>query len=240
MKNMNTVIPFSDLEETGKLEIRELTLQNGLSYPSDEELVMLILGSGTKNMPIDELAKKVIQTVMSSNSDELVENLMKLEGIGKTKALSIAAALEFGKRINRNPQYALQEPTDVIPFIQSYAMQPMEHFLCISINGAKEIISIRVICSGSGNMAIIRPVEVFAEAIKERASAIILSHNHPNGNPLPSRQDIKTTLRLYRAAETIGIALLDHIIIARTSYFSFLEHELLGEDSLLKHLSVDI
>ena len=81
-------------------------------------------------------------------------------------------------------------------------------------------------------MAIIRPPEVFAEAIKEHASAIVLCHNHPGGNPNPSSKDIKTTLRLYQAAELLGISILDHIIITKTGYFSFLEHHLMDEEKL--------
>ncbi|WP_294429594.1 RadC family protein [uncultured Treponema sp.] len=232
---MNKTVKFPDLEklsDENRIEIRELTIQHGLSFPSDEELIMLILGSGTKQTPIKELARQVLGIVMSSNSDNLVDNLMKINGMGKSKALMIAAALEFGKRINRNPQISLSSPADIIPYIQSYAMQKQEHFLCVTLNGAREIISIRVICTGSNNMAIIRPIEVFSEAIKEHASAIVISHNHPNGNPTPSDADIKTTLRIYQAAELLGITMLDHIIICRTGYFSFLEKGILEEEKL--------
>lgn len=209
-----------------KIEIRELTLKHGLSYPSDEELIMLILGHGTRKTPVDNLSVKVLEVLMKSNYDNLIENLTKISGIGKTKALAIAAALELGRRQNRNPQGALSHPKDVIPFIQSYALLPTEHFLCITLNGAREILSIRVVCTGSGNMAIIRMGDVFAEAIKEHASAVVFCHNHPGGNPTPSDDDIKTTKKLYAAAQLLQIAFLDHIIIARNSYFSFLEHNM--------------
>ncbi len=234
---MDNIIRFPDLEElNNKIEIRELTMQHGLAYPSDEELIMLILGSGTKDLPIRELAKQVFGIVLSSNSENLLENLMKIKGMGKSKALMIAASLEFGKRINRNPQLSLKTPADIIPYIQNYAMQKQEHFLCVSLNGAREIISIRVICSGAGNMAVISPAEVFSEAIKEHASAIVLSHNHPSGNPAPSDEDIHTTMRLFQAAEILGIALLDHIIIAKTNYFSFLEHDIMDEEKMFSLL----
>ena len=230
---MNSFIKYQDFDDPDdKIKIRELALQHGLSFPSDAELIMLILGSGTKDAPIKELAKQVLGTVLSSNDENLLTNLMELKGMGKTKALMIAAALEFGKRINKNPQVALSSPSDIVPYIQNYAMQKQEHFLCISLNGAMEVISIRVICSGSGNMAVIKPVEVFSHAVKEHASAVIISHNHPSGNPTPSDADIHTTVRLSRAAEILGIALLDHIIISRTSYFSFLEHDFMDEEKL--------
>lgn len=216
-----------------RIEIRELTMKHGLAYPSNEELIMLILGSGTKSCPVRELAQQVMGIILSSNEENLVENLIKIKGMGKSKALMIAAAMELGKRLNRNPGSSLNSPVDIIPYIQNYAMEKQEHFLCINLNGAMEIISIRVICSGTGNMAILRPSEVFAEAVKEHASAVVISHNHPSGNPLPSKQDIQTTLRLYQAAELLGIALLDHIILSKTNYFSFLEHSCLSEDKLI-------
>lgn len=215
------------MEKENKPEIRELTMRNGMSYPSDEELIMLLLGSGTKKTPVERLAKKVAAVVAASNSEHLIENLMRIDGIGQNKALTIAAALEFGRRMNRNPQAVVTTPKDVIPFIQNYAMQPFEHFLCISLNGAREIISIRVVCTGSGNMAVLRTADVFTEAIKEHASAVVLSHNHPGGTPVPSSNDIRTTQKLLKAANLLGIALLDHIIITRNSYFSFLEHNIL-------------
>lgn len=216
-----------EMKKQEKIEIRELTLDHGLSYPSDEELIMLILGSGTKQQPIEQLAKKVLNSVLASNENDLVQNLIKIAGMGKTKALKIAASLEFGRRMNRNPQVVLDKPKDIVPYIKNYAVQPVEHFLCISMTGGREILSIRVICVGSGNMAVLKTAEVFCEAVKEHASAIIISHNHPGGNPMPSDSDIRTTKRLLHASEILGIALVDHIIITRTSYFSFLEHNLL-------------
>ena len=148
----------------------------------------------------------------------------------------IAAALELGRRINRSPQGVFNSPRDLIPYVQSYGMEKKEHFICVSLNGSQEIISIRVVCSGSGNMAIVKPVEVFAEAIKEHAAAIVICHNHPSGIVIPSKEDIGTTLRLYQAADILGMSLLDHIIVSRTSYYSFLEHELMNEEKLFNLL----
>lgn len=211
-----------------KLTIREMTLQNGLSFPSDEELIMLILGSGTKEMPVRNLAQEVLQIVMSAKSENLVDDLQKIRGMGKTKALKVAAALEFGRRLTIHPHIRLNCPSEVVPYIQSYAMMTQEHFLCVTLTGAREIISIRVICTGSSNMAIITPAEVFSEAIKEHASAVVLSHNHPSGSIQPSDDDVTTTLRLYQAANLLGISLLDHIIITKTGYYSFLENGVIG------------
>ena len=96
-----------------------------------------------------------------------------------------------------------------------------------------DVISIRVVCTGAKNIAIVQPSDVFAEAVKERASAVVISHNHPSGNPAPSVDDLKITLRLYRSANILGVKLLDHIILTRTNYFSFLEHRFLTEGKLV-------
>lgn len=215
---------------TEKPTIRELTLTNGLAYPSDEELVMLILGSGTKTMPVEALSARVVKAIAGTNPPELVSELLKIDGIGVTKALAVAAALELGKRHNRTPQALLQQPKDVLPYVQHYAMQQTEHFVCVSLNGSREILSIHVLSKGNGNMAIVRPREIFCEPIKERASAIVLCHNHPAGICQPSDDDVATTLELDKIAQLLGIVLLDHIIITKATYFSFLEHGLLHKE----------
>ena len=227
---------FEVLEEERRLEIRELTMQKGISFPTNEELIMLILGSGTKEKPIRQLASEVLGIVMATNDENLIDNLMAIRGMGRSKALMIAAALEFGKRINRNPQVSFETPAELIPYIQNYSMERQEHFLCICLNGAREVLSIRVICKGAGNMALVSPTEVLSHAVKEQASAIVISHNHPSGNSKPSKADIRTTLRLLLAADTLGIALADHIIITNKSYFSFLEHEFMTAERLMQLL----
>ncbi|MBQ7158147.1 MAG: DNA repair protein RadC [Treponema sp.] len=210
-----------------KLNIRELALSNGMAYPSNVELIMMILGSGTRRMPIEILAEKALKVIEDSNPPELIHELLKLEGIGTTKALMIAAAMEIGRRLNRNPQGRMNRPADIVPFVQNYAITNQEHFLCVSLTGARDILSVHVVCVGASNMAVVRPREVFCEAIKEHASAIVLCHNHPSGHCTPSKEDLMMTAEMVDAAMLLGIAVLDHIILTKNSYFSLLEHNLL-------------
>ena len=209
------------------IDIRSLVLKNGLSYPDDRELIMLILGTGTRQMPVEVMSDKILKTILHSNPDEWVEKICQIDGVGSSRALAVAAALELGRRHNRNPQAVVNKPIDVIPFIKHYAMQPSEHFVCITVNGGREIINIQVICVGAGNMAIIKPADIFSQPIKDRASGIILCHNHPGGHAEPSDQDIQTTNRLAKASQVLGLALLDHLIVTKNGYFSFLEHSML-------------
>ncbi|HBP08730.1 MULTISPECIES: JAB domain-containing protein [unclassified Treponema] len=217
-----------DYSKSGKQpNIRELTLLNGISYPDDEELIMLILGKGTKNNPIESLAEKVTKTINSSNEEELIPNLKKIDGMGESRALIIAAALELGRRRRGILRSAINTPKDVIPFLQHYTLMPTEHFITVTVNGAKEILSTRVVSVGTINKALIHPREVFANAVSEYASGIICCHNHPCGQCYPSNADIDSTKILQKAAKILGIAFMDHIIITKEDYFSFLEHGML-------------
>ncbi len=210
-----------------KPDIRELTIKNGLSYPSDEELIMMILGRGTKTNPIEHLACEIINVLDRSSNANLLENLMQLDGVGKSNALAIASALEFGKRKNSYRRALINKPSDILPFIQHYALKTSEHFICITLNGSREIIDIHVISVGGLNKAFIHPRDVFSYAVSERASAIIVCHNHPLGNPNPSNADFDCTAKLLKVSRILGIALLDHIIITKNAHFSFLENGVL-------------
>ena len=211
-----------------KPHIRELTLANGMSYPSNEELIMLILGKGTARMNIEKLSSKVISVINESSTENLIQNLTAIDGIGTSRALSIAAAIELGDRRHRTTKSAIKTPSDIIPYVKHFALEKREHFITVTANGSNEILSIRVISVGTINRTLIHPREVFAEALKEHASAIICCHNHPYGPCFPSKADIETTRILQKSAAILGISFLDHIIINEESFFSFLEHGMLS------------
>jgi len=210
-----------------KPDIREKTLKYGLAYPLDEELIMLILGSGSRLMPVEIMAKKMVDTLNRSNQDEIVTNLLTLKGVGQGKALAVAAALELGKRRCCHLGAHISTPEDIVPFVRHYAMCQQEHFLAVTLNGGHDIIQIHVVSVGTVNRTMIHPRDVFGEAIRENAAAVILCHNHPSGRCDPSKEDIETTNELLDAARILGIPILDHIIIDCENYFSFMEHGLL-------------
>ena len=178
-------------------------------------------------MSVETMSKKIVEVLDSSNSDDMVELLLKKKGIGQSKALAVAAAIELGKRRTCHLGAHISTPADIIPFVNHYAMNGKEHFLAVTLNGGHNIIQIHVVSIGTTNSAFAHPREVFYEAIKENATAIIVCHNHPSGSVEPSEEDIECTRKLLAASQIIGIPLLDHIIIDYSSYFSFLEHDLL-------------
>lgn len=210
-----------------KPDIREKVLQNGITYPTTLELIMILLGTGVQGVPVAKLAQRVLNIVVASSKDGLIENLMRLEGIGPSKAVTIAAAIEFGRRQNIHTGKRIGKPSDLIPFVNHYAMQEQEHFICVTLNGANEIIKIRTVSVGTINKTMVHPREVFTGAIKDMASAVILCHNHPSGNCIPSNDDIETTHRMVEAGECLGIQILDHIIITTRGFFSLKEEGLL-------------
>ena len=215
------------LIESTKPEIRELTLRNGLSYPSDEELLMLILGTGTKYDCIEKLSEKVLKVIDSSNQENLVQNLTQVKGMGTARTLALAAAIELGRRRSTFRTARISNPAQVLPYITHYTLSPVERFITVSLNGSKEILNIRVISMGTINRTMVHPREVFADPVAEHASAIICVHNHPSGPSLPSSDDKTCTKILKEASTVLGVCLLDHIIVSKTGYFSFLENGLL-------------
>ncbi|MBP5446605.1 MAG: DNA repair protein RadC [Treponema sp.] len=214
-----------------KLDLRERVFARGMNYPSDAELLMLILGSGTKALPVEEIAYKMLDAIDLSGGQNLIDAFLKIPGVGMGKALAVCAAIELGRRKASHLNAVVNQPQDLLPFIKQYAFKNSEHFIAVSLSGAREILSQNIVALGNSNSAIINPREVFFDAVQARASAVILAHNHPSGIVSPSQEDIETTRRLCSAADLLGISVLDHIIITKNEYFSFKEHNLLKEDA---------
>jgi DNA repair protein RadC len=204
---------------------REKLLKRGASFLSDQELLAIILGKGTKKVDVLSLSKKIVKIIDEKGLLFTAHDLTEIDGIGNAKATTIAAAFEFVRRRIKPEGLKIKFPADVLPLIQHYADRKQEHFLCISINGANEIMNVRVVSIGLVNKSQVHPREVFADVISERASAVIVAHNHPQGELKPSNEDIQITKQLKEAARTLGLSLLDHIIFNTKGYFSFAEHD---------------
>lgn len=216
-------IPTNCGYKTNKPSSREKALTYGIEALSNIELIMLLLGRGQKKMPVQKLAKQVLSILQTSNPDSIQENLLNVFGMGPQKTSTIIAALECGKRFSNNNNIRIISPNDILPLIQIYSLQKQEHFICISLNGAHEVLKVKVISIGTLNRTLIHPREIFADPITDRAAAIILAHNHPSGSIDPSIHDIEATKQILEASTLLGIPLLDHIIITKSSYYSFRE-----------------
>ena len=212
------------MKQTDKPGIREQLRYRGVRYLSDHELVALTLRSGTKRMPVVPLAHRATRALDTANEEVNLETLSALDGMGYTKAGTILAALELGRRYSGVYLNRVHSATDVYPLVRHYSDRKQEHFICLSLNGAHEVLAIRVVSIGILNKTIVHPREVFGDPISDRAAAIVVCHNHPSGQLEPSEEDIAITRRLSEAGELLGINLLDHLILSpRGGYYSFVE-----------------
>jgi DNA repair protein RadC len=206
---------------------REKLMAKGAKVLSDQELLAVLLGKGTPRMDVMTLAHKLQRVIDEKGLDVQCEDLAQFEGVGDAKATLLLAAIEFARRRIKPEGVKIETPADLLPQIRHYADRKQEHFLCATINGANEVMNVRVVSIGLIDRSPVHPREVFADAISDRACAIIVAHNHPNGTLEPSSNDLDVTKQLKGAGEVVGISLLDHIIFNRSGYFSLLENGLL-------------
>lgn len=213
---------IQDLEKEDRP--REKLIQKGPQALSDGELLAIVLGSGTRQCDVLGLAARMLQIVDQKGDATTVDDLLSLQGVGIAKATLILAALEFARRRIRPHGVKIAFPPDVFPLIRHLADRRQEQFIAISLNGAHEVIAIRTVSVGLVNRALVHPREVFADPITDRASAVIVAHNHPSGNLFPSQDDLVITRQLKAAGETLGIHLLDHIIFNPEKHYSLMEN----------------
>jgi len=206
---------------------REKLVAQGPEALSDVELLAILLGSGIHGQDVLQVAHAVLRKLDGGNEKLEVSGLLTIAGVGLARACQLIAALEFSRRRLLKSTITVREAKDVLPFLSHIAAKRQEHFLCISLNGANEVIGNRVITIGLLNSSQVHPREVFADAISDRAAAVILAHNHPSGQLQPSDDDLAVTRQLTEAGKILGITVLDHLIITPRGYFSFSEENLL-------------
>ncbi|MFN8348877.1 MAG: DNA repair protein RadC [Spirosomataceae bacterium] len=213
---------------------REKLLLKGKAALSDAELIAILIGSGTRELSAVDLSKIILQKA-SNNLNELakltIKDLMKIKGIGEAKAISIAAALELGRRRKesepvRRPR--ISSSRDAYEQIQPYLLDlPHEEFWLLLLNRANEVIRPVQISQGGVSGTVADPKIIFKVAIEHLASAVILVHNHPSGNLRPSEADKELTRRLLAAGKMLEIPILDHLIFTDKNYLSFADEGLL-------------
>jgi len=204
---------------------RERLCENGPDSLSDLDLLTIVIGTGSSKMPVRPTAARVLELFDQTTGEKelTVTDLQTVVGIGTAKAAVICAALELARRRLPQKRRQIVFPKDVFPLIRHFGSRSQEHFICISLNGAHEVISIQVVSIGLVNHTLVGKREVFSDPIRERATAVIVAHNHPSGNLNPSPDDINVTLRLKKAGDLLGIKVLDHLIFSEDNFRSMLE-----------------
>ncbi len=215
------VIAVKLIKDLPKLDRpREKLLSRGAAALSDSELLAILIGSGMKGMNALSLATKVLHKVDLRSDKFDAETLNQIPGMGPAKASRIIAAYELARRCKLTEGSNVREAKDVLPFVQQIRDKQQEYFVCLSLNGANEVIENRVVTVGLLNSNQVHPREVYADPITDRAASIIVAHNHPSGTLEASPEDIALTDRLARAGKLLGVPLLDHIIVTKTGYLS--------------------
>jgi len=199
--------------------------RNGASALSDAELLAILIRSGAQGMSAVQVANEILNLDSAGEGicflkDLTLEELISCRGMGRVKAITIKSALELGKRsMNHHPFWKntqIKSPEDAISLLE-HQMSDLkkEEVHVLLLDTRHRIIRHVVISSGGLASTGVFPRELFREAIKSNASAVVLAHNHPSGDPKPSQDDITTTQSLHKAASLMGIDLIDHIIIGR-------------------------
>jgi len=217
--------PLSRLKEDRP---RERLIRLGPQSLSDEELLSIILVSGIHGKNVSQVARDLLSKLEAEKKLPTVSELCRLSGLGVSKACTVSAMLEFGRRKWASGQ-RIKHPEDIYGIIRHHADRRQEKFISISLNGAHEVLAVRIVTIGLVNRTIIHPREVLADPIQDRASSIAVAHNHPSGNLQPSMEDRRITQRLKDAAEILGLNFLDHLIFSDTDLFSFRREGLIIE-----------
>jgi DNA repair protein RadC len=206
---------------------RERLLRLGSEALSAQEILALILGRGVKNESVMVTSQKLLSRFgnLKGVANASMEELTQTKGIGPAKAAQIKAAFELSKRleidVDEKPKAVLKSPEDVAAAVSRQLKgKKKEHFLVICLDTRNRLINCRPVSVGSLDTSIVHPREVFKEAVSSSAASVIFVHNHPSGDPEPSKEDIELTKRLAKAGEIVGIDVLDHVIVCDKSHSS--------------------
>lgn len=195
---------------------------------SDKELLTVLIRTGTKEERADQIAFHILEECGDDGLQALwnldIEELKALPGIGRVKAIQIVCVCELAKRMARGKRLygtKINSPEDVVGFYHvQLKHQQRECLVLIVLDSKNRIVTDEILSLGSLNASIADPREIFATALKKNGASIILLHNHPSGDPMPSKEDIVTTERIKKAGCLLGIPLIDHIILGQNSYIS--------------------
>ncbi len=214
---------------------REKVMVSGVQYLSDVELLAILIGSGTRNITAVELARQILKG--ADNSIQIlgrkgISELVRIKGVGPAKAVTILAALELGRR-RAGMQHSEKTPvksSETVYKLFHPLMGDLEHeeFWLLMLNRANRVLGKYKVSQGGLSGTVIDTRIILKKALDNLASSIIVCHNHPSGNKKPSDADLKITEKKKKAAEMLEIKLLDHVIIADKSYFSFADEGLIN------------
>lgn len=216
-----------------KLLPREKMAQYGASAMSNEELLAVILGSGCQDCDVFELSRRISEYLSMETSVPSLENLRKIRGLGKVKAMQILACLELsGRYILSEKAIPVGAPEDLMSRLSYLKYEDQEHLVLVTLNSANYVIRVHELTTGLVNQTPVHPREAFVKAIEDRAVSVIFAHNHPSGSLSPSPEDMAITRTLCLSGKILQIPVLDHIIVGKRGFTSICRsHSELFEES---------
>lgn len=209
---------------------RERLISKGASNLSDEELLSILLGSGTKDLSVKNLSSLILSKVGGAgNLSKLTfHDLIKIKGVGKAKACIILSLIELSNRMSDDIQnifgIKINGPEIIFEFYKNRVDNYQEQFYVIYLDAKKRVISDKLLFQGTVNHSLVHPRDIFKEAYTLNCAYIVCMHNHPSGDTNPSSNDVMVTKRIKQIGDLMGIKLVDHIIISKQNYYSFLEN----------------
>ena len=203
---------------------REKAIVNGIESLSNVELLALVLRTGNKDESVIQLAQRLLKEIggISQLSHICYADLIALKGIKKAKAIELLSVIEMSKRLKQKESHeSLLSPSDIYDYVKNEMMMlKQEHFVVLCLDIRNCVIKKKTIFIGSLNMSIVTPREVFKEAIGVSSAKMILLHNHPSGDALPSQEDLYLTEQFVKLGEMMAIEIMDHIIIGWNQFYS--------------------
>lgn len=210
---------------------REKLISKGPQNLKDEELLAILLGTGTEGKNVIEVAKQILRKYSKKRLLKLTYNdLFKVKGVGPAKACTILASQELVERAMKVQDESLpiiRSTKDVIAQAVYMRDKTREHLMALFLNARNEMVYKKPMFIGTLNANLVHPREIFQEALKQNAASVILVHNHPSGDSDPSQDDLEITKRILEAGKIMGIDVLDHVIITKNKVFSFKERKLI-------------
>lgn len=207
----------------------ERLINNGVDKLSNEELIAIILKTGTSGKNVKDLSLEILKNYdIHSLKNINLKNLLKIKGIGKTKAATLISCIELSKRMNINEDTLYDKKLTSSKLVFDYYKDRLkdkkqECFYCIYLDSNKRVLKDKLLFLGTLNYSMVHPREVFKEAYMLSANSIICVHNHPSGDVTPSKSDIELTKNLISSGMLLGIKIDDHIIVGKDKYYSFYE-----------------
>jgi DNA repair protein RadC len=206
---------------------REKLQRQGAAALSNFELLEVVIGNGTVGADVSQIARQVQKLLRHGGGELTLEALTAIYGVSAARATKVLASLELARRHLIKDVEPLCTVADILARLDHIRAKQQEYLVALTLDGGQRLIAQRTVTIGTLDTVLAHPREVFADAITDRAATVVVAHNHPSGDKLPSQNDITLTQQLVAAGQLLGVAVRDHLIVTKNDYYSFRQHHLI-------------